>query len=97
MLFWNIKKMKRNEKVKDKLELTALIGIFLISVLAMSPVSADEIKFGFKNPSFSGVGTGAHYLTIENQEHSRKKAIEDALEAARKAAEREENNSLSLI
>ncbi len=93
MLFWNIKKMKRNEKVKDKLELTALIGIFLISVLAMSPVSADEIKFGFKNPSFSGVGTGAHYLTIENQEHSRKKAIEDALEAARKAAEREENNS----
>ena len=93
MLFWNIKKMKRNEKVKDKLELTAMIGIFLISVLAMSPVSADEIKFGFKNPSFSGVGTGAHYLTIENQEHSRKKAIEDALEAARKAAEREENNS----
>ncbi len=93
MLFWNIKKMKRNEKVKSKLELTALIGLFLISVLAMSPVSADEIKFGFKNPSFSGVGTGAHYLTIENQEHSRKKAIEDALEAARKAAEREENNS----
>ncbi len=93
MLFWNIKKMKRNGKLKNNLELSALIGIFVISVLAMSPVNADEIKFGFKNPSFSGVGTGAHYLTIENQEHSRKKAIEDALEAARKAAEREADNT----
>ena len=33
--------------------------------------TADEIKFKFKNPSFSGVGTGAHYLTIENQEKGR--------------------------
>lgn len=54
---------------------------------------ADEIKFGFKNPSFSGIGTGAHYLTIENQEFSRKKQIEDALESARKAAEREAENT----
>jgi hypothetical protein len=69
--------------------------IILLSLLTL-PVLADEIKFGFKNPSFSGVGTGAHYLTIENQEHSRKKAIEDALESARKAAEREaENTTLS--
>ena len=66
-------------------------GIFLISILAISnPVQADEV-FKFKNPSFSGQGTGAHYLTIENQEHSRKKAIKDAMEAARKAAEREAN------
>ena len=93
MLFWNIKKMKRKERLKSKLELGTLIGIFLISIISIAPAHADEIKFGFKNPSFSGVGTGTHYLTIENQEHSRKKAIEDALEAARKAAEREENNS----
>lgn len=57
------------------------------------PIMADEIKFGFKNPSFSGIGTGAHYLTIENQEFSRKKQIEDALESARKAAEREAENT----
>ena len=77
----------------DKLEITTLGTIFLISVLAISnPVEADEV-FKFKNPSFSGQGTGAHYLTIENQEHSRKKAIKDAMEAARKAAEREADNS----
>lgn len=68
-------------------------NIALIGMILSFPVFADEIKFGFKNPSFSGAGTGAHYLTIENQEHSRKKAIEDALEAARKAAEREAENT----
>jgi len=62
-------------------------------VLLASVVNAD-IVHKFKNPSFSGVGTGAHYLTIENQEFSRKKAIEEALESARKAAEREENNTV---
>ena len=63
-------------------------------MLLITPFAiADEIKFGFKNPSFSGIGTGAHYLTIENQEFSRKKQIEDALEAARKAAEREAENT----
>ena len=29
----------------------------------------------FKNPSFSGIGTSAHYLTIENQEFTRKMTI----------------------
>ena len=67
--------------------------IVLLNLLLVSSVYADEIKFGFKNPSFSGVGTGAQYLTIEKQETSRKKAIEDSREAARKAAEREAENS----
>ena len=69
------------------------VKILSLSLLISMPIMADEIKFGFKNPSFSGVGTGAHYLTIENQETSRKKAIEEALESARKAAEREAENS----
>jgi hypothetical protein len=67
-------------------------GLLSLSLLIALPSSAD-IVHKFKNPSFSGIGTGAHYLTIENQEHSRKKAIEDALEAARKAAERAEDNT----
>ena len=67
--------------------------IIPISILLSASLGATPIVHEFKNPSFSGKGTGAHYLTIENQEHSRKKAIEEALEAARKAAEREEDNS----
>ena len=75
--------------------LSGFIGAALIifAVLFFVRAEADEIKFGFKNPSFSGVGTGAHYLTVENQEQSRKKAIEDALEAAERAAKREAENT----
>ena len=64
-------------------------------ILLLIPITShsSEIQFGFKSPSFSGVGTGSHYLTIENQETSRKNAIKDALEAARKAAEREAENT----
>ena len=77
-----------------KLEVVGLTSIFVITMLGVSGTAySQEIVHQFKNPSFSGVGTGAHYLTIENQENSRKKAIQDALEAARKAAQREAENS----
>ena len=69
------------------------IAILSSLMLISASLGATPIVHEFKNPSFSGKGTGAHYLTIENQEHSRKKAIEEALEAARKAAEREADNS----
>ena len=59
--------------------------IILSSLILSATLVASPIVHEFKNPSFSGKGQGAHYLTIENQEHSRKKEIEDALEAARKA------------
>ena len=92
---WELLKSAVGPRIWDVWDLFhAFLFGCIITLLFMSPaVFADEIKFGFKNPSFSGSGTGAHYLTIENQEHSRKKAIEDSLEAARKAAEREENNT----
>ena len=86
--------MNKKDKLKEKVEIITLVSIFLISILAVSPnVQASPIVHEFKNPSFSGVGTGAHYLTIENQEHSRKKAIEEALESAAKAAQREAENT----
>ena len=67
--------------------------VFLISVFSISESLQADIKHKFKNPSFSGVGTASHYLTVENQEFTRKKEIEDALEAARRAAERAEDNT----
>ncbi len=71
--------------------LAAAFVMFLM--LIAFETQAQEITHKFKSPSFSGQGTGAHYLTIENQEFSRKKAIEEALESARKAAERAEENT----
>ena len=65
---------------------------FLLAIFSFS-VQADEIKFKFKNPSFSGQGTGAHYLTIENQEKSRRDKIKSDIEEALRRAEREDANS----
>jgi len=73
--------------MKSVLPITFLLAIFSFSV------QADEIKFKFKNPSFSGQGTGAHYLTIENQEKSRRDKIKSDIEEALRRAEREDENS----
>ena len=62
-------------------------------LLAVTTATADEIVQDFKNPSFSGIGTSAHYLTVENQEKSRRDEIRDDIESALKAAEREEDNT----
>jgi|TARA_B110000503_G_scaffold134310_1_gene213103 hypothetical protein len=70
------------------------LGIAIIILFfASQTLLADELKFKFKSPSFSGQGTGAHYLTIENQEKSRRDKIKDDIESALKAADRENENS----
>jgi len=66
-----------------------IVGSFLI---AIAPLSA-EMLHKFKSPSFSGNGTSAHYLTIENQEHSRENTIKEEKLALVEEAEREVNNS----
>lgn len=85
----------RKEKLRDKLELGVLISIFVVSIISLSPsVQADELVHKFKSPSFSGVGTSAHYLTIENQEKSRTDKIAEDIKAALQRAEREAENTV---
>lgn len=70
------------------------LGILVIVLyFASQAVQADNITFKFKNPSFSGVNTSAHYLTIENQEKSRKDKIKEDIQSAIEKAEREANNT----
>ena len=72
-----------------------VVGIFLLLTVSQS-VWGDELVHKFKNPSLSGIGTSAHYLTIENQEKSRRDALEDKIEAELKAQQRElENTTLA--
>jgi len=69
--------------------------ILILSLLPLSsPVYATEMVHQFKSPSFNGVNTSAHWLTIENQEASRRKAIQDKIEADLKAAIQAEQNSI---
>ena len=71
-----------------------IVGMTLVLlVVAVQQIQADEMTHKFKNPSFSGVGTSSHYLTIENQEFSRKEAIREEIKAYQEELEREAENT----
>ena len=71
-----------------------VVGMTLVLlVVAVQQIQADEMTHKFKNPSFSGVGTSSHYLTIENQEFSRKEAIREEIKAYQEELEREAENT----
>ena len=67
--------------------LIMFIGIFAINI------KADQVVFKFKNPSFSGVNTSSHYLTIENQEFNRKEALKAEIKALQEQIERDKENT----
>ena len=69
-----------------------LVGMVVTLFCALA-IKADEMTHSFKNPSFSGVGTSSHYLTIENQEFNRKQAIKDEIKAYQEELEREADNT----
>lgn len=57
--------------------------IFLCAMLLPSlAISAPLGDFSFKSPAFNGSGYSSHVLTIENQEATRRKARDDAAQAA---------------
>lgn len=68
-----------------------------IAICLFSSASyASELNFGFKSPSFSGVGYSAHVLTIENLEQTRRqKIIDDQKAAAAKEAADAKNTNLA--
>ncbi len=68
------------------------VKISLLMLFA-SNLLADEISFKFKSPSFSGVNTSSHYLTIENQENTRKQGIKDEIKAYQDELAREADNT----
>jgi hypothetical protein len=56
------------------------ISFLLLS--AAFAVSAQPLPdYTFKSPSFNGNGYSAHILTIENQEHNRREAIQKEIQA----------------
>jgi len=85
---------KIEEKIKDRVENFILVTLFVLSVVAISgEMFADEMVHKFKSPSFSGIGTSAHYLTIENQEHLRKITIKEEIQALKDQIERDKENT----
>ena len=64
----------------------------LLCCLSFS-VSADQITHKFKSPSFNGINTSSHYLTIENQEFNRKSDIADEIKAYQDELARDAENT----
>lgn len=59
-------------------------------------MAAPVGDYQFKSPAFNGVGYSSHVLTIENQEHTRQKEREAAVQSAiDKAAADAKNTNLS--
>ncbi len=75
-----------------------IVGVlFLTTILVLwwcKETTAGDLVHKFKSPSFSGVGTSSHFLTIENQEFTRKaeiKAKQISEEKTREAAKKNSN------
>ena len=88
------KQLKKEEAEKIlTLRIIVVIGIALFLGILGTNLKADQIVHKFKSPSFNGVGTSSHYLTIENQEFSRKLTIKEEIKALQEEIEREKENS----
>jgi len=90
------KRKLNNKELNEQdflIKVVVFIGIILIAGAISVNVQADQITHKFKSPSFNGVNTSSHYLTIENQEFNRKQTIKDELKAAIEEAERDKENS----
>jgi hypothetical protein len=70
-----------------------VFGFMLLAFWTNSKLFADEIVFKFKSPSFSGIGTSSHYLTIQNQEFNRKEALKAEIKALQDQIARDKENT----
>ena len=81
---------------KEKLLITKILivlGIAMFVGIFCQNLWSDTITHKFKNPSFSGINTSSHYLTIENQEFNRKMSIKEELKAIQDQIERDKENT----
>ena len=74
-------------------EVAVIIGLVLILSVVAVNVNASPVVHEFKNPSFSGVGTSAHYLTIDEQERKRRDELAEKIQSELEEIEREIENS----
>jgi len=88
-----IRRRKRMQDADSVIQFVAIVGVLLLIGISCQTLLADQIVHKFKSPSFNGVGTSSHYLTIENQEFSRKLTIKEEIKALQDEIEREKENS----
>ena len=71
-----------------------LIVVSVGSAVFLSlPAFGTDLTFQFRSPSFSGIGQSAHYLTIDEQERTRKAAILEEIESKADQLLRDQENT----
>jgi hypothetical protein len=67
----------------------------VVWLILLSPTIAlsTPLDFGFKSPSFNGVGYSSHVLTIENQEFTRQAQVRKDIQAALDKAKADASNT----
>jgi len=73
--------------------LAITIIIMVIGSLYSGNADSSPLIHEFKNPSFSGAGTSAHYLTIDEQETKRREELAEKIQSELEEIEREIENS----
>tara|TARA_R100001591_G_scaffold60941_1_gene70515 strand:+ start:1836 stop:2408 length:573 start_codon:yes stop_codon:yes gene_type:complete len=91
----NIKERILNKTVsKWTIYYSLLFLIFILTLTLSKLITGSELTHKFKSPSFSGQGTSAHYLTIDEQERTRRQKIATDIQDALDEAEREADNTV---
>jgi len=78
---------------KEKIKQMFLLTLPVFVLVTFSKIKSDEMAYQFKSPSFSGINTSSHYLTVDSQESARKQSIKDQLETYQDDLEREADNT----
>ncbi len=87
-------KIDREEAAKVRIfAWLILTGFIMFAFIIAQNLNSDEMVHKFKSPSFSGIGTSAHYLTIENQQYTRKMTVKAELKAIQDEIERDKENT----
>ena len=87
-------KIDKEEAVKVRIfAWLMLTGLIMFAFIIAQNLNSDEMVHKFKSPSFSGIGTSAHYLTIENQQYTRKMTVKAELKAIQDEIERDKENT----
>jgi hypothetical protein len=87
-------KIDREEAAKVRIfAWLMLTGFIMFAFIIAQNLNSDEMVHKFKSPSFSGIGTSAHYLTIENQQYTRKMTVKAELKAIQDEIERDKENT----
>ena len=87
-------KIDREEAAKVRIFIWLMfMGVIMFTAVIAQHLHSDEMVHKFKSPSFSGIGTSAHYLTIENQQYSRRMTVKAEIKSLQDEIERDKENT----